>query len=447
MSPTDLPSAIDYANGLLEHLGAPRLLAPQPQPHPALRWAHSGAMSLTGYPGEAAQVSPVPMASYADGIVAALQSLRRASALEGLDGGALLGERAALNGYTRAGSTSAGGSCRLMQAQDGWLAVNLPRPGDWELIPAWLEAGSMNSWQDVAAALRGQEVRPCIERGRLAGLAVAGMQPAQSAAESWCRELWRGRDAAPPAPGEVPLVVDLSSLWAGPLCTQLLQLMGARVIKVESSARPDGLRRAGDGFFDLLNAGRASLALDLQTQVGRADLRRLLTRADIVVEASRPRALRHLGVHAEEILAEVPRLTWVSITGHGREEPAANWIALGDDGAVAGGLSQVLWEATGRAMFCADAIADPLTGLHAALAAWTGFSFGGGRLYSLALAAVTAHGIRCAGLSGSEACKERALSWGRLPAAADVAAPRARAPVGSARQLGADTAEVLAAIG
>ncbi|MBS0577882.1 MAG: CoA transferase [Proteobacteria bacterium] len=439
--------ATDYANGLLAHLGLPALLPARPQVHPALRWAQCGAMSLTGYPGEAAQMSPVPLASFVDGIVAALQVLCPGSRIGEIDGAALLGERAALAGHTRAGTVSPGGGCRLLPAADGWLAVNLARPDDWELLPAWLEMQIQSRWDALAAALTSRPVQALIDRGRLLGLALAALQP-QTCAAPWCREAFRtpGGPRPAPAPGSAPLVVDLSALWAGPLCTHLLQRMGARVIKVESTSRPDGARGAGDGFFDLLNEGKASVALDLRAPDGRATLRRLLGCADIIVEASRPRALRQLGIHAEEVLARNPRATWVSITGHGRDEPGANWIAYGDDAGVAGGLSQVLWEASGRAMFCADAVADPLAGLHAALAAWVGFSQGGGRLYSLALTAVAAHAVRCAGLPGAQAARERAQRWHAQVRGADVSSPRARQIRGRAPILGADTARVLAEI-
>jgi crotonobetainyl-CoA:carnitine CoA-transferase CaiB-like acyl-CoA transferase len=222
--------------------------------------------------------------------------------------------------------------------------------------------------------------------------------------------------------------------------------MGAQVIKVESTARADGMRGAGDGFYDLLNAGKASVALDLVQPSGREQLRRILRSADIVVEASRPRALRQLGIHAEAILEENPGLTWVSITGHGREPPCADWVAFGDDGAVAGGLSQVLWDATGRAMFCGDAIADPLTGLHAALAGWVSYRNGGGRLLSLALAEVIGYGIHCADLEGPEAARARTEEWARRLSTTDVVPPRARPVVAHARGLGADTTQVLAAV-
>ena len=57
----------------------------------------------------------------------------------GVDALALLGERAALMGLWRRGATSCGGSCRLLRAADGWMAVSLPRDDDMDLVAAWLE--------------------------------------------------------------------------------------------------------------------------------------------------------------------------------------------------------------------------------------------------------------------------------------------------------------------
>ena len=71
-------------------------------------------------------------------------------------------------------------------------------------------------------------------------------------------------------------VVDLSSLWAGPLCGRLLADRGARVIKVESTARPDGARRGPSSIYDALNAGKESVSIDLRTQTGMAVLRALI---------------------------------------------------------------------------------------------------------------------------------------------------------------------------
>ena len=85
-------------------------------------------------------------------------------------------------------------------------------------------------------------------------------------------------------------------MWAGPLCARLLGLAGAEVIKVESPARPDGARSGNGEFFDWLHAGHRSLSADFGTREGRTALRALLEAADVVIEASRPRALAALGL-------------------------------------------------------------------------------------------------------------------------------------------------------
>ena len=86
-------------------------------------------MALTGQPDE-----PLgPPERLVEGVE------RLALAFPGLDPLALLGERAALMGLWRRGTTSCGGSCRLFPVRDGWLAVSLPRAEDMDLVPAWLE--------------------------------------------------------------------------------------------------------------------------------------------------------------------------------------------------------------------------------------------------------------------------------------------------------------------
>ncbi|MFA5886111.1 MAG: amidohydrolase family protein, partial [Acidimicrobiia bacterium] len=163
---------------------------------------------------------------------------------------------------------------------------------------------------------------------------------------------------------EGAFVVDLSSLWAGPLCGALLAAAGADVVKVESTARPDGARSGNGPFFDLLNGAKRSLALDLATDEGRRVLAALVAGADVVIEGTRPRALRQLGVDAEAALASSGPAVWVSITGHGRDGETGLRVGFGDDAAAAGGL--VAWDDAGPC-FCADAVADPVTGMVAAL--------------------------------------------------------------------------------
>jgi hypothetical protein len=334
-----------------------------------------------------------------------------------------------------------------LQAEDGWLALNLTRAEDWELLSAWLEYAVEPDWENVTRAMRAQPLQTLIARGRLLGLAVAPMAPPASA--PWYSAHLHVANIRNESRNTAPLIVDLSSLWAGPLCGHLLQSLGARVIKVESLSRPDGARNGPAEFFDLLNAGKASVALDFTTVQGRAQLRRLLECADIVIEASRPRALRQLGLVAEEIIAANSKLTWISITGYGRHEPQENWVAFGDDAGVAAGLSHVLCETTGQPLFCGDAIADPLTGLHAALLAYASFRSGGGRLLALNLRDVVAHCAQFDLPPSTAELRARNAQWETLlrETQTEIASPQLRKPAGKARALGADTLSVLAELG
>ncbi len=211
------------------------------------------------------------------------------------------------------------------------------------------------------------------------------------------------RIAAPSARARLAgaVVVDLSSMWAGPLCARLLGLAGADVIKVETPGRPDGARAGERRFFDWLHGGHRSVVLDFRSESGRRALGALIAAADVVIEASRPRALAQLGL-APEMIPHREGQVWLSITGYGRGDPAASeLVAFGDDAAVAGGL--VGWTGAGlrddgdwndggdgdwdgaEPVFCADAIADPLTGLCGALAVARSVAGGGGELIDLSM--------------------------------------------------------------
>jgi hypothetical protein len=341
-----------------------------------------------------------------------------------VDGPALLGERAAHAGLHRAGAISCGGTTRLVRATDAWLAVSLPRADDLEMLPAWL--GEDVAEAELASALQDRGAESLVEGATLLGLAVSRVGEARGLAPMAGTRM-RGKGASA---GRPLRVVDLSSLWAGPLCGQLLTAAGLRVIKVESTSRPDGARRGPSGFFDLLHAGQESVALDFASGAGRAALQRLIDTADVVIEASRPRALAQLGVGPS---TQGPRV-WVSITGYGRQGHAANRVAFGDDAAAAGGL--VVGDDAGPC-FVADAAADPATGLYAAVATLAALDSGGRWLLDIRLAGVAAWlAGPSAGLAGPSAGFA-----GRIAGA--VAPPRSRDTAGRAAPLGQHTDAVL----
>ncbi|MFZ4605591.1 MAG: CoA transferase [Caulobacter sp.] len=402
----DAQSASLYAQRLLSELGFGfRPLGAAD--HPAISWVRSGMAAVTGRQRGRPLMAPVGLSAIADGALLALTSLAPKSSIKDLRGAGLLGERSRLAGLSRQGAISAGGGCRLLPTADGVLAVSLVRSTDWDFAPAWLEA-DIGDWDDVGRVLADRSLAQVLEQGRCLGLAVADADPAPGGPAVWRRTVARGPSRSSGGRG-APLVVDLSALWAGPLCTDLLGRLGARVIKVESRSRLDGARAGPADFHARLNGGKSSVMLDFNDAQDRAALQSLIEAADIVVESSRPRGLRQLGIHAEDIIARRPGLTWIAISGHGRSDPEADWIGYGDDTAVAAGLSRCMKDVYGDWLFCGDAVADPLTGLHAALLAWTSWQKGGGVLEEISLSGVVAFAMAADG--DLTAVERRARTW------------------------------------
>jgi crotonobetainyl-CoA:carnitine CoA-transferase CaiB-like acyl-CoA transferase len=429
-------------------------------------WARSGVVALTGRADGPPLVPPGRAASVAAELAA------RFAAITGVhvDGPALLSERAAFTGHRRRGAVSdrgavfdrgalsAGGACRLLPTADGWAAVTCARPGDPALLGALAgqDAGD-DPWPAAARWLRAHTGADLARRAELLGLAagpVAAGVPARVARPASAEVPARvplapsASPASPaarllaPRPLAGALVADFSALWAGPLCAHLLGLAGARVVKVETPWRPDGARRGNPAFYRLLHAGQRCVTLDPHTPGGRAAMAALVAAADIVIESSRPRALARFGLDADAAVAR--GTTWVSITAYGR---ASDRVGFGDDVAAAAGL--VARDTGGAPVFCGDAIADPLTGLTAAVRA--ACAPAGGALLDIAMADVVAATLDPAPepVRPSAAARRDAGSWvvdtaeGPVP----VAGPRRRPARGSAAGPGEHTDEVLRELG
>ena len=316
-------------------------------------------------------------------VLAHAQALGALAGIE-VDAEELLGGRAVLLGLRDQGRLSAGGATRLMSGRGGWCALTLSRPDDVDAVPALVESDDLDGvtddpWPTVEQRVHDLGVAAVAARARLLGLPV-GVLGETPAAAPRVRRLG-GR--AGPAPLTDLLVVDMSSMWAGPLGGRLLAVAGATVVKVESAARPDGTRAGPRNFFDWVNGGKLSYKTDFAQPEG---LCRLLTAADVVIESTRPAALERRGLGPGHQPARDGRI-WLRVTGHGTGGECADWVAFGDDAAVSGGLVGGTAEAP---RFCGDAIADPLTGLHAALAVMESRARGGGEIVELSMAAVAA---------------------------------------------------------
>jgi len=129
-------------------------------------------------------------------------------------------------------------------------------------------------------------------------------------------------------PLEGLVVADLTQNVAGPFCTQILADLGADVIKVERPDRGDEARAWappfwGDesAYFLALNRNKRSLALDLRAEAGRAVLRRLLARSDVLVQSFRPPAAAALGLDFAAARAANPRIVYCAIRAFGPRGP------------------------------------------------------------------------------------------------------------------------------
>lgn len=179
-------------------------------------------------------------------------------------------------------------------------------------------------------------------------------------------------------PLEGVLVADLSRVLAGPLCTMNLADLGATVIKVERPGVGDDTRGWGppwtasdngstgrtSTYFQSVNRGKRSVALDLTATEDHTAAIELARRADVFIENFRPGALEHFGLGYEQVRAINPGVIYVSITGFGRHGGAD---LMGYDFLVqaVGGLMSVTGHRDGSPTKAGVALVDVLTGKDA----------------------------------------------------------------------------------
>ncbi len=386
----------------------------------------------------------IPLARWADRQLRLLASETGAPRIAALAGATIVGERGSNGSFRINGRISAGiGGSRLNPTRDGsWFALTLLRTEDRELLPALFDGDDIDTGDDeaIAATIAVHDSADLLARGRMLGLPVACIDevPAAPPIELLARGESRQRQA-----GHRPLVIDLSAIWAGPLAGHLLWLAGAEVVKIESLSRPDLIRRDDPATFGLINQGKASVLVDFSSNAEKAALIALIRRADFVIESSRVRALKHLGIDAEVLVREVPGLVWLSITGHGASGEAAGWAGIGTDCGVAAGLTRARADVSGEVGDVGDALPDPLTGIMAALAGWRAYMRGEACRIGLSMTAITAMALREEGEFDRRALTQELKGWA---AANGQPFPKvARRPMlAELHELGADTLQWIA---
>lgn len=171
-------------------------------------------------------------------------------------------------------------------------------------------------------------------------------------------------------------VLDMTTFWAGPFTGHLLAMLGAEVIHLESTTRPDGTRLVGGvpqseerfwergPIFSALNTNKSSLTLDLADPRGIEVLHRLVAACDVVVENFTPRVMDQLGLDYEVLRADRPDLIMVRMPGFGLDGP---WRDVSAFAFVIEDASGLTW-LTGHPdllpiePYC---VGDPNAGLHA----------------------------------------------------------------------------------
>lgn len=246
----------------------------------------------------------------------------------------------------------------------GWLHLDLGSPGDAEAYDRLLATlpGEPDAATVAAAA---QEWR----------LAVCDYRTAPPAGDPHPISVTTPAGSVRPLSAELT-ICDLTTMWAGPLTTRLLQDLGARVHKVEPAFRPDGMRAMSGGgihpgghqvepgrdsaMWHALNTGKAHHDLDLRVADQMEEFLELAAGCDVVIDSFSPRVMPNFGVadrlEGDPVVVSMPAFP---------PGPHRDWVAYGAGVHALMGLGD-----RGDATFREPAVSypDPLAGFTGALA-------------------------------------------------------------------------------
>jgi len=184
------------------------------------------------------------------------------------------------------------------------------------------------------------------------------------------KKLRTQKQARPPLAGI--RVLDLTRVLAGPFCSMILGDMGAEIIKVEEPGKGDDTRgwppfSGGEAtYFLSVNRNKKSLTLNMKAPDGQAILRRLVAKADVVLENFRPGTMERLGFGYDALRKVNPRLIYCAISGFGESGPEAS--RPGYDLIVQGesGVMDLTGFADGPPVKVGNSVADLVSGMAAA---------------------------------------------------------------------------------
>jgi formyl-CoA transferase len=163
-------------------------------------------------------------------------------------------------------------------------------------------------------------------------------------------------------------VVELGQLIAGPFCGQLLGDMGADVIKVEPPVTGDPMRDWGQGDdkvqWEVIARNKRSVSANLRVPEGQALVRRLIARADVLIENFKPGTMEKWGLGPDTLLAEQPGLIIARMSGYGQTGPYASRAGFGGIGEAMGGWRYIVGEPDRPPSRMGVSIGDTLTATY-----------------------------------------------------------------------------------
>lgn len=180
-----------------------------------------------------------------------------------------------------------------------------------------------------------------------------------------------------PYPLKELLVIDFSRVLAGPYCAKMLADAGARVIHIERPNTGDDTRLMEpytkdnvSEYYRLANVGKESIALNLKDANDRNLAEKMIAKADIVIENSRPGVMKRLHLDSKEMTAKYPKLIYASISGFGQTGELATNAAYDTTIQALSGMM----DATGTSTGTPTRVGTPLTDMVAGMMAYAGIT-------------------------------------------------------------------------
>ncbi len=171
-------------------------------------------------------------------------------------------------------------------------------------------------------------------------------------------------------------VVEMGQLIAGPFCGQLLGDFGADVIKLEPPGTGDPMRQWGREkphgrslWWPVIARNKKSVTCDLRSAEGQDLARRIIDRADIVVENFRPGTLERWGLGFDRLRESNPGLVLVRVTGFGQTGPYAPRAGFGSIGEAMGGVRHVIGDPGNAPSRAGISLGDSLAAVFATIGA------------------------------------------------------------------------------